>query len=158
MGQMFKSGMSIGLGKGAGKGRRASATTDSIIMDTQHANLGLPPSVMPSSSPQDLPLQVNPITHEFQHLLTPHLPFDPDFGTTLATLFDTLVETYQNLLGLVSEPDACNTAVGDAFSKADKSVRKLLVANVVRDFEDSTRAGVKGEVAGLGRLVLGGLM
>jgi len=29
---------------------------------------------------------------------------------------------------------------------------------VVKEFEDSSRAGVKGEVAGVGRVVLGGLM
>jgi hypothetical protein len=29
---------------------------------------------------------------------------------------------------------------------------------VVKEFEDSSRAGVKSEVAGVGRVVLGGLM
>jgi hypothetical protein len=37
-------------------------------------------------------------------------------------------------------------------------VRKILVANVMREFEETTRNGIKGEVAGLGKLVMGGLM
>ena len=90
--------------------------------------------------------------------MTPHLPFDPDFSTTYATLCDTLIDTYAKLTDLVSTPDACVPGVGEAFAKADKAIRKILVANVVREFEDSTRASVKSEVAGLGRLVLGGLM
>jgi hypothetical protein len=156
VGQMFKSGM--GLGKGPGKGRRASATTDSIAMDLQNAGMHGLPSAAILNSPPDVTSPVNASGHDFQHLLTPHLPFDPDFGTTFATLCDTLAETYTNLMKLVTGPEVCSVPVGDAFVKADKAVRKILVANVMREFEDNTRAGVKGEVAGLGRLVLGGLM
>lgn len=86
------------------------------------------------------------------------MPFEPDFTTTFATLCDTLIDTYARLLDLVSSPEQCSVGVGEAFAKADKAIRKILVANVLREFEDATRAGVKGEVAGLGRLVLGGLM
>jgi len=32
------------------------------------------------------------------------------------------------------------------------------VAGVVREFEDASRNGAKGELAGVGRVVLGGLM
>lgn len=77
---------------------------------------------------------------------------------TFATLCDTMIDTYNNLLNLISTPDMCSPTVGEAFAKADKSVRKILVANVMREFEESTRNGVKGEVAGLGKLVMGGLM
>ena len=101
---------------------------------------------------------MNASGHDFQHLLTPSLPFDPDFGTTFATLCDTMVETYSNLLNLITTPEQCSPTVGEAFAKADKSVRKILVANVMREFEESTRNGIKSEVAGLGKLVLGGLM
>lgn len=157
VGQMFKSG--IGLGKGAGKGRRASGTPDSIALDMQHASMiGLPGGSNGLASPPETPMPVNPVGHDFQHLLTPNLPFDPDFGITFATLCDTLVETYTNLLALIPNPDLCSAAVGDAFVKADKSIRKILVANVMREFEDNSRANIKTEVAGLGRLVLGGLM
>jgi hypothetical protein len=90
--------------------------------------------------------------------LTPHLPFEPDFQTTLGTLCDTLIDTYAKLIELITGPESCTPSVGVEFGKADKAIRKILVANVVREFEDSTKAGVKGEVAGLGKLVLGGLM
>ena len=155
--QMFKT--SIGLSKAAAKGRRASATAENIAMhsaDAANASLLTAP---PSSISEENSSPISPAGgHEFQHLLTPHLPFDPDFPTTFATLCDTLIDTYANLLQLVSGPEVCGTGVAEAFAKADKAVRKILVANVMREFEDSTRAGVKGEVAGLGRLVLGGLM
>ena len=152
MGQMFKSGMGLGIGKG----RRASTATDAIAWPPNGDMLGLPKSAVDPHSP----LESSPIIggHDFVHLVTPHLPFEPDFTTTFATLCDTLIDTYAKLLDLVSGPDQCGPAVGDAFAKADKAVRKILVANVLREFEDSTRAAVKGEVAGLGRLVLGGLM
>lgn len=153
MGQMFKSSMGMGLGKG----RRSSAATDSIALDSQSANLpGFPSGGL--GSPQETTSPVNASGHDFQHLLTPSLPFDPDFGTTFATLCDTMVETYSNLLNLITTPEQCSPTVGEAFAKADKSVRKILVANVMREFEESTRNGIKSEVAGLGKLVLGGLM
>ena len=155
VGQMFKSGM--GLGKGPGKGRRASGTPDSIGLDAQYAGMGgLPSNGL--ASPPEAPMPVNAVGHDFQYLLTPNLPFDPDFNITFATLCDTLVETYSNLLALIPKPDSCTAVVGDAFVKADKSIRKILVANVMREFEDNSRANIKTEVAGLGRLVLGGLM
>jgi hypothetical protein len=153
MGQMFKSSMGMGLGKG----RRSSAATDSIALDPQSANFsGFPSGGL--GSPQETTSPVNASGHDFHHLLTPSLPFDPDFGTTFATLCDTMVETYSNLLNLITTPEQCSPTVGEAFAKADKSVRKILVANVMREFEDSTRNGIKSEVAGLGKLVLGGLM
>ncbi|WPG98377.1 Hypothetical protein R9X50_00116700 [Acrodontium crateriforme] len=151
VGQMFKSGM--GLGNRSGRGRRSSATTDNLTLEMSKMNmLGHQGD---SSGLRDS--HVNPSGHEFELLLTPHLPFDPDFNTTFATLCDTLVDTYARLLDLVSTTEVCTPAVSDAFSKADKLVRKILISNIVREFEDSTRAGVKSEVAGLGRLVLGGL-
>jgi hypothetical protein len=155
MGQMFKSGM--GLGKGSGKGRRSSTATDSFASDTQSNGFpGFPSGGL--GSPQEITSPVNASGHDFQNLLTPSLPFDPDFGTTFATLCDTMIETYSNLLNLITTPEQCSPTVGEAFAKADKSVRKILVANVMREFEETTRNGIKGEVAGLGKLVLGGLM
>lgn len=159
MGAMFKSGM--GLGNRSSKARRASTATDSISITTPSPDyLGLPKSATEATSPQDFaPSPINPAAgHDFQYLITPHLPFDMDFNTTYATLCDTLVDTYGKLMDLVYSPEVCGQAVGEAFGKADKAIRKILVSNVVREFEDSTRANVKGEVAGLGKLVLGGLM
>ncbi|KAK5133949.1 hypothetical protein LTR08_007069 [Meristemomyces frigidus] len=157
--QMFRTGMGLGKSSGMRTGRRASAATDSIVLDTQRAGmLGIPQSGGgDAGSPQELP---SPISsgHDFHHLLTPHLPFEPDFNVTFTTLCDSLIDTYTNLLSLVSGPDLCSPAVGDAFAKADKAVRKILVSNIVQEFENTTRHGVKGEVAGLGKVVLGGLM
>ena len=153
MGQMFKSGMGLGIGKG----RRASTATDAIALPSNGDMLGVSRSGVDPHSPLESS-PVNASGHDFVHLVTPHLPFEPDFQTTFATLCDTLIDTYARLLDLVQSPEQCSVSVGEAFAKADKAVRKLLVANIVREFEDSTRAGVKGEVAGLGRLVLGGLM
>ncbi|KAI7346383.1 hypothetical protein KC320_g7907 [Hortaea werneckii] len=157
VGQMFKSGMGLGSRSGMRTGRRSSAATDSIAIDTSKANLlGIPPSgSVDAGSPIDVP---SPVGHEFQYLLTPHLPFEPDFSTTFATLCDTLIDTYGTLLSLISTPELCTPAVGEAFSKADKLVRKILVSNVMREFEENARQGAKAEVAGLGKLVLSPLI
>ncbi|OIW23719.1 hypothetical protein CONLIGDRAFT_141293 [Coniochaeta ligniaria NRRL 30616] len=95
---------------------------------------------------------------EYTHLLTPSLPFDPDFFETFATLCDVLIDCYTRLLSLVVAPRDCGGAVGELFAKADAKVRKILVQGVVKEFEDSSRAGIKTEVANVGRVVLGGLM
>ncbi|KXL51315.1 hypothetical protein M433DRAFT_157577 [Acidomyces richmondensis BFW] len=158
VGQMFKSSMGLGTRTGIRSGRRSSAATDSIALDTSRTNLlGIPHTVSDATSPVDNPSPIS-AGHDFHHLLTPHLPFDPDFGTVFTTLCDTLLDTYASLLGLVSSPEVCSPAVAEAFAKADKAIRKILVANTMREFEDSTRQGIKAEVAGVGRLVLGGLM
>jgi len=95
---------------------------------------------------------------EYMHLLTPSLPFDPDFYETFATLCDVLIDCYTKLMSLVSSPKDCNPVVAEMFTKADARVRKIIVQGVVKEFEDSSRGGVKSEVAGVGRVVLGGLM
>jgi hypothetical protein len=126
---------------------------------------------------------------EFTHLLTPHLPFEPDFPTVLATLCDTLQDVYTRCADLVAAhaatlhanlsaaatvenstsplttPDdavhalvAEGPLIAEAFAKADKGLRKILVANSVREFEEASRTGVRTEISGLGKLVLGGLM
>jgi len=160
MGQMLKSGMGLGARSGMRTGRRSSAATDSIALEASKAGLlNLPghSGSMDAGSPQDVP---SPMAsgHEFHYLLTPHLPFEPDFSMTFATLCETLIDMYANLLSLISGPDVCSPTIGEAFAKADKAVRKILISNLMREFEDSTRQSLKGEVAGLGKLVLGGLL
>lgn len=98
---------------------------------------------------------------EYSFLLTPSLPFEPDYFETFATLCDVLVDCYTKIAAFVNGPDAetQNSAeVGVLFSKADSKVRKILVAGVIRDFEDSSKQGIKTELAGIGKVVLGGLM
>lgn len=94
----------------------------------------------------------------YVHLLTPSLPFDPDFFETFATLCDVLIDAYSRLLSLLSAPRDCNAAVAELFTKADARIRKIIVQGVVKEFEDSSRTGVKSEVANVGKIVIGGLM
>jgi hypothetical protein len=99
-------------------------------------------------------------TEQYAHLLTPPLPFDPDYFETFATLCDVLIDCYSRVTQLVSSPEACapGTGVAELFAKADARVRKIIIAGVVREFEERCREGVKGEMAGVGKVVLGGLM
>lgn len=95
---------------------------------------------------------------EYVHLLTPSLPFDPDFFETFATLCDVLIDAYTRLLSLLRTPRECNAAVAELFTKADARVRKIIVQGIVKEFEDTSRNGVRTEVANVGKIVLGGLM
>ncbi|KUI74256.1 hypothetical protein VM1G_09795 [Cytospora mali] len=95
---------------------------------------------------------------EYVHLLTPSLPFDPDFFETFATLCDVLIDAYSRLLILLASPRDCNAAVAELFTKADARVRKIIVHGIVKEFEDTSRGGVKTEVANVGKIVIGGLM
>ena len=95
---------------------------------------------------------------EYTHLLTPTLPFDPDFFETFATLCDVLIDTYTRLLGLVPTPRECGGTVAELFAKADGKIRKLFIQGVVREFEECGRGGARGELASVGKVVLSGLM
>jgi hypothetical protein len=95
---------------------------------------------------------------EYTHLLTPSLPFDPDYFETFATLCDVLIDAYTRLLSLLSSPRECSPAIGELFTKADSKIRKIIVQGIVKEFDDSTRSGTRTEIANVGRVVLGGLM
>ena len=95
---------------------------------------------------------------EYSYLLTPSLPFDPDFFETFTTLCDVLIDCYTRLVSLVSNPSACTVTLGEAFSKADARLRKVMMSGVIREFEDASRASAKNEIAGVSRVVLGGLL
>ncbi|KAL2051556.1 hypothetical protein ABVK25_008218 [Lepraria finkii] len=95
---------------------------------------------------------------EYTYMLTPSLPFDPDFFETFATLCDVLIDCYTRILGLISSPAMCAPGTGELFAKADARLRKVIVSGIVKEFEDASRAGAKAEFAGLGKVVLGGLM
>ncbi|KAI9801329.1 MAG: hypothetical protein M1825_003307 [Sarcosagium campestre] len=148
------------------KGRRGSSATEiglpmsssSDPSDLKTMTGGIPSNVssgasaFPSNEQELLPGE------EYSHLLTPSLPFEPDFYETFATLCDVLIDCYTRVVGLISSPALCNPSVGEMFTKTDAKVRKIIVGGVVKDFEDTSRAGVKSEVAGVGRVVLGGLL
>ena len=95
---------------------------------------------------------------EYMHLLTPSLPFDPDFFEVFATLCDVLVDVYSRISAMVASPSDCVPGLAEVFAKADAKVRKLVISPVVSEFGDATRSGIKGEVAGITKIVLGGLM
>ncbi len=95
---------------------------------------------------------------EYAHLLTPNLPFDPDFFETFATLCDVLIDCYTRLMALLPTARDCAPGVAELFAKADARVRKLVVQGVVKEFEDASRAGLKQEVASVGKVVFSGLM
>ncbi|KAI1113534.1 hypothetical protein F5Y14DRAFT_208513 [Nemania sp. NC0429] len=95
---------------------------------------------------------------EYTHLLTPNLPFDPDFFETFATLCDVLIDCYSRLMSLLTSPKDCTPMIVELFTKADQRVRKIIIQGVVKEFEDSSRTGLKQEVANVGKVVLGGLM
>lgn len=95
---------------------------------------------------------------EYTHLLTPNLPFEPDFFETFATLCDVLIDCYNKLMSLVPNPKDCTPAVAELFAKADSRVRKIVVQGVVKEFETTSRALLKQEVENVGKVVLGGLM
>jgi hypothetical protein len=106
-------------------------------------------------------------SESYAHLLTPPLPFDPDFFETFASLCDVLIDCYSKITQLVTSPDnlseiqkggASMTGLGDLFAKADGRVKKVMFGGMMKEFEERCREGVKGEVAGLGKVVLGGLL
>ncbi|KAM3452634.1 hypothetical protein MY3296_004372 [Beauveria thailandica] len=95
---------------------------------------------------------------EYTYLLTPSLPFDPDFFETFATLCDVLIDSYSRFLALMPTPRECSAPVAELFAKADAKVRKIIVQNIVKDFEEHSKAHIRSEVANIGKVVLSGLM
>ncbi|KAF2471718.1 uncharacterized protein BDR25DRAFT_260251 [Lindgomyces ingoldianus] len=167
MTQMFKRNV-MGVG---GKARRSSsATTEFPLLTPQNSFASSsdssnpnPQALFDATSPPDFDLLLP--NESYTHLQTPSLPFEPDFFSTFATLCDVLIDCYTKILSLLHNPDSVVAAgggvpstVGDLFSKADAKVRKIILASVVREFEENCRQGVRGEVGGVGKVVLGGLM
>lgn len=147
------------------KGRRTSSATE----------IGLP---MHSSYPADLKAMVAggvnggssttssfPMNEqellpgeEYTYLLTPSLPFDPDFFETFTTLCDVLIDCYTRIMNLVPSPLMCAPGVGEIFTKADARLKKIIVTGIVKEFEEASRSGAKSEMAGVSKVVLGGLI
>ena len=145
------------------KGRRSSSATDiglpmgtsdptDMKAMTNGAAAGSTTSSFPASEQDLLPGE------EYTHLLTPSLPFDPDFFETFATLCEVLIDCYTRILNLIPSPAMCAPGTGEIFAKADAKLRKIIVSGIIKEFEDESRKGAKSEFAGLGKVVLGGLM
>jgi hypothetical protein len=158
--QMFKRA----TGSTSGKGRRTSSAAEiGLPMSNDTHDLksatGSISTVSGASSTTFLSSESELLPgEEYTHLLTPSLPFDPDFYETFATLCDVLIDCYTKLMSLIASPKDCGPHIAELFTKTDARVRKIIVQGVVKEFEDSSRSGVKGEVAGVGKVVLGGLM
>lgn len=158
--QMFKRA----TGSTGGKGRRASSATEigaPISNDTHDLKtVAGSMSTVTGSSSTSFPSSENELLpgEEYTHLLTPSLPFEPDFQETFATLCDVLIDCYTKLMSLIAGPKDCGAHIAELFTKSDARVRKIIVQGVVKEFEESSRSGVKSEVAGVGKVVLGGLM
>lgn len=75
-----------------------------------------------------------------------------------ATLCDVLIDTYQRLLQIVNGPSACSATLAELFSKTDAKIRKVIVGGLLKDFETTARDNAKKELAGVQKVVLGGLM
>ena len=118
------------------------------------------PTVFPTSSPFDSHANATLLPSEgpYTYLVTPPLPFAPDFYCIFSTLCDVLIDAYQRLLQIINAPSVCTAALGDLFTKADARLRKVMVGGIVKEFEAAGRAGAKRELEGVQRLVLGGLM
>ena len=95
---------------------------------------------------------------QYNYLVTPSIPFDPDFFEVFASLCDVLIDCYMRITSLVSSPEKCSPGTIEIFSKADTRLRKVIVAGIIKEFEEATRAGVKAEMNGINKVVLGGLM
>ncbi|KAG5979723.1 hypothetical protein E4U55_004831 [Claviceps digitariae] len=144
-----------------GKSRRSTSAAD-MHLDDSHAfpppggtgGANSAPSVMNFAAAESELLP----GEEYTYLLTPALPFEPDFFETFATLCDVLIDCYSRFLALVHSPRECTVLVAELFTKADSKLRKIIVQGVVKEFEDHSRGHVKTEVASIGKVVLGGLM
>jgi len=124
------------------------------------AQLSFPSAYSSTPSPSDTHPNstLHPSETPYTHLLTPPLPFSPDFHAVFATLCDVLIDAYQRIMSLVSTPNVCTVAVGELFSKADARLRKVIVGGIVKEFEGAAREWGRREVLGVQRVVLGGLM
>jgi hypothetical protein len=66
----------------------------------------------PSSASLDLPnATLSPSEGPYHYLLTPPLPFIPDFCTVFATLCDILIDTYQRILAFINSPAVCSSGL-----------------------------------------------
>jgi len=141
------------------------STTTNTTTSTPNPPPNFPTYPPPFNNPLHLDLPNStllPTETPYLHLVTPPLPFPPDFHTVFATLCDLLIDAYQRILSLVNSPAVCNLGsqqgLGDMFAKADARLRKVIVGGVVREFEVAAREAVKREAVGVQRVVLGGLM
>lgn len=116
-------------------------------------------SAFPLPGPHDAPNStLNPNEGTYTYLITPPLPFAPDFYTVFATLCEVLIDIYQRLLQLLSSPETCTQSLSEMFTKVDARIRKVMVGGILKEFETSSRDNAKKELMSVQKVVLGGLM
>ena len=151
-----------------GKGRRSTSASDTMAEEAAAAahnvatNGGMSGPGQSTNTPSVMNFAASESDllpgEEYAHLLTPSLPFEPDYFETFATLCDTLIDCYTKFLQLIPTSRECTASVAELFTKADARVRKILIQGIVKEFEDHSRANVKSEVANVSKVVLGGLI
>jgi hypothetical protein len=159
--QMFKRAAHVT----GSKGRRTSSAADiGLPLNTSDpsdlkAMAGGGPLTGPSAT-SSFPVNEQELLpgEEYTHLITPSLPFDPDFFETFSTLCDVLIDCYTHIMSLVPSPLLCVPGVGENFAKADSRIRKIILGVIIKDFEEGSRNGAKSEMANISKVVLGGLI
>lgn len=142
-----------------GARRRSSAATDLAYGDNMDAGSGGAGPMASANAAAFAATEADLFPGEtYTHLLTPSLPFDPDFHETFATLCDMLIDCYKKLLQLIPSNKECTTPVTEQFAKADTKVRKIILQGSIKEFDDAVRSAAKVEIANLNKIVLSGLM
>ncbi|KAL9047787.1 MAG: hypothetical protein Q9162_007949, partial [Coniocarpon cinnabarinum] len=135
------------------KARRGSGI-DGLSISTNMDDAQLGAAIAPISTVSE----ISPSGESYQYLLTPSLPFDPDYHETYATLCDVLMDCYSTMFDMIGAPDAASAVADDLFMKVDGKVKKLCMMGLLKDLEMNTKASLRAEMAGLGKVGFGGLM
>ena len=149
------------LRKATGPPRRGSAvdwmgTAGTEFMDARSFS-------GPAAAPGGTPTSPYPGTErdaaagkEFHLLLTPHLPFDTDYYETFATLCETFIECYRNIADKAS-PESSTSGFQDLVQRVDGKIREIVIRGLVKELEDVSKAKMRSELAGVGKVVLAGI-
>ncbi|ROT35487.1 hypothetical protein SODALDRAFT_283601 [Sodiomyces alkalinus F11] len=144
--------------RGPGKSRRSNSNANDIGLPMDDAlngrTTGTPNANVVNFAHSESDLLPG---EEYTLLLTPALPFEPDYFETFATLCDVLVDTYTKLLNLMPSPAVATAPVAELFAKVDGRMRKI-IHGTIKEFEEQSRSHMKTEIANIGKVVLGGLM
>lgn len=139
-----------------------SSTAPTLVSNSTSRRPAQPPFATAATYPPPAPPESQnsttlPSEPLYTHLLTPPLPFSPDFTTVFATLCDLLIGIYSLLLQTLQSPTTVSPPLAEVFSKTDARIRKVIVAGIVKDFEGAVRENARSEISGVQRVVIGGL-
>ena len=133
----------------------AASASSSFPPPTSSGGQAIFPAPPPADAPNSILL---PNEGPYTHLITPPLPFAPDFYTVFSTLCDVLIDVYTRMQQILSTPAVCTPTMSENFSKVDARIRKVMVGGIVKEFENASREAAKKELMGVQKVVLGGLM